>query len=98
MSIQLTSVTTWAAVLVLTSACAAGSPSGADQHSVAAHTGHATASATPTAAHHHGGPSVSSLGPADVRHTLEQLLGHHTILMIRRMRGSMDGDQGFVAA
>jgi hypothetical protein len=46
-------------------------------------------------AHHSDGPSSA---PDDVRLALEQLLGHHAVLMVRLMRGPIDREPEFVAA
>ena len=42
--------------------------------------------------------STAGHNAADVRLLLEQVLGHHAILMVRLMRGPLDKEPGFVDA
>jgi hypothetical protein len=60
-----------------------------------------SASPTPSASSSGTGhvmASNSTRAPADVRLLLEQLLGHHAVLMVRLMRGPIDREPRFVAA
>jgi hypothetical protein len=41
-------------------------------------------------------PAATS--PADVRYALEQILGHHSVLMVRLMRGLVDREDDFVSS
>ncbi len=46
----------------------------------------------------HGDTVAAAATPRDVRLLMEKLLGHHAILMVRLMRGSVDGEPEFVEA
>jgi hypothetical protein len=84
-----------AVVLVLCAGCAAGQPRrstpvGADRSSPVS-----PSASMPAMTHEAAHMSVPA---GDVRLTLERLLGHHAVLMIRLMRGPIDREPTFVAA
>jgi hypothetical protein len=65
----------------------------------------AGSTATPSPKHSHTTMTMPHMAQtaaghnaADVRLLLEQVLGHHAILMVRLMRGPIDKEPGFVAA
>lgn len=60
-----------------------------------------SASDSPSPSSDHGAGHEHTTGVAtegDVRLRLEQILGHHAVLMVRLMRGPIDKEQNFVAA
>lgn len=75
------------AVALLCSACAPASGDG--DHSAAP-----AQVAANVSSHQHG----NAASARQVRLLLEQLLGHHAILMVRLMRGPVDGERAFVSA
>ena len=61
-------------------------------------TGPATTTTSPSAPAGHDHSEQKAATPRQVRLLMERLLGHHTILMIRLMRGPVDGEDRFVDA
>jgi len=82
-----------AATLLLCAACAGGAQ---EVRSAGSSSTSPTASAS-GGAHDHMA-SEDPAGPTDVRLRMEQVLGHHAVLMIRLMRGPVDNEPTFVAA
>ena len=94
-----THLTRWpvaAAVLLLCAGCLDAGP---QQHQVhAGSSGSGSASAAPSAGPDMADHRHAAEPAADLRLTLEQLLGHHAILMVRLMRGPIDREPTFVTA
>jgi hypothetical protein len=84
-----------AVALVLCAACIADQPR-REVGSGAIRSSSAPASGSTHAMNDEGARSPAPVG--DVRLTLERLLGHHAVLMIRLMRGPIDNEPTFVAA
>lgn len=82
-----------AAALLLCAACAGGAEEG---RSAGSSSTSPSASASSVAPDHMA--SGDPVGQTDVRLRMEQVLGHHAVLMIRLMRGPVDNEPTFVAA
>ncbi len=83
-----------AAVVTAALICAGCSGSGGDARAHALHSPGAAATGGGSSSHHlHDAVPVT-----DARLEFEQLLGHHAILMIRLMRGPLDGSRAFTSA
>jgi hypothetical protein len=91
----------WALVVALSvgllAACSDHDPAGGRTGDGALSGAPAAATSAPATGHAHAGSAVPS-GPHEIRMLLEQLLGHHAVLMLRLMRGTVDGEADFVAA
>src|SRR6476660_8248528 len=79
-------------ILVLCSGCTGGPARPDAQRAARASSSAAPSVSTPAMDHQ------DAAAAADVRLTLERLLGHHAMLMIRLMRGPIDKEPTFVAA
>src|SRR5512132_2759333 len=84
-----------AAALFVCAACAGGAD---EVRSAGSSSTSPSASASGGANDHDHMASDDPAGQADVRLRLEQVLGHHAVLMIRLMRGPVDHEAAFVAA
>lgn len=84
-------------VLLLTLTCVACSPTVSEQPLAEPSP---TPSATSSSAHegHSGSPSATATTPVEIRLQMEKLLGQHAILMVRVLRGHVDGESQFVQA
>ena len=83
--------------VLLALACAACVPAGAGERAATS----PSSSPTPSVIvhqHHAATVPATPATPVELRLRLEQLLGHHAILMVRRMRGSIDGERAFIVA
>jgi hypothetical protein len=82
-----------AAALLLCAACAGGAE---EVRSAGSSSTSPSVSASGDAHHHMAADDPA--GQADLRLRMEQVLGHHAVLMIRLMRGPVDNEPTFVAA
>jgi hypothetical protein len=84
-----------AATVFLCAACAGGAD---EVRSAGSSSTSPSASASGGANDHDHMAAEDPAGKGDVRLRLEQVLGHHAVLMIRLMRGPIDNEPTFVAA
>ena len=83
------------AALVLCAGCAGGQARSDPRIGADGSSSGTPSASTPTMNHDNGDSPAPT---ADVRLTLERLLGHHAVLMIRLMRGPIDKEPTFVVA
>ena len=87
------------ALALVTAACSSGSDTDQGSSSPSPSTsGASKSSPSSSPMEGHGDTVAAAATPRDVRLLMEKLLGHHAILMVRLMRGSVDGEPDFVEA